>query len=94
MTLTPQTISKAVDACVASYFARMDKCRRTRYCGFEEAQRIVGAKKLEELLEGGKIEFYYPRASKDSAKWRIRRLHLLKYTRPMKNADEYIANNA
>lgn len=94
MTLTNESISKAVNVCIASYFARMDKCRRTRYCGLDEAQRIVGAKKLEELLQGGKVEFYYPRASKDSAKWRIRRLQLLKYTRPMKNADEYIANNA
>lgn len=93
MTLTPQTISKAANACIASYFARMDKCRRTRFCGIEEAIRLVGAKKLEELMQNKEIEYYNPRTDSRNAKFRFRRLQLLKYTRPMKKAGEYLANN-
>ena len=93
MTLTPQTISNAATACIASYLTRLDGNRRTRFCGYEEAQRLVGANKLVELLQGGKIEYYAPRTASANAKWRIRRLHLLPYTRPVKKAGEYLANN-
>lgn len=93
MTLTAKTISSAASNCIASYLTRLDGNARTRYCGYEEAQRIVGAKKLVELLQGGKVEYHAPRSASANAKWRIRRLHLLPYTRPVKQAGEYLANN-
>lgn len=94
MTLTRQTISTAASSCIASFLIRMDKNARTRYCGYEEAQRLVGSKKLVELLQGGEVEYHAPRTDAgNNAKWRIRRLHLLPYTRPVANAAEQLANN-
>ena len=93
MTLTRQTISTAALSCIASFLIRMDKNARTRYCGIEEAIRLVGAKKLEELMQNKEIEYYNPRIDSRNAKYRIRRLHLLPYTRPVANAAEQLANN-
>lgn len=93
-TISPNHIAQAATRCIASYLTRLDENERTRYCGYEEAQRMVGATRLDELLQRGEIEYIAPRQGcARNAKWRIRRLHLLPYTRPVADANEYIANN-
>lgn len=87
-------MAQAATRCIASYLTRLDECERTRYCGYEEAQRLVGAARLDELLQQGEIEYIAPRQDCGrNAKWRIRRLHLLPFTRPVPDATKYIANN-
>lgn len=93
-TIKNQHLAQAATRCIASYLTRLDEGARTRYCGYEEAERMVGASQLVELLKNGAIEYTAPRQDcARNAKWRIRRLHLLPYTRPVPDAAEYLANN-
>jgi len=77
----------------ASFLIRMDSNERTRYCGWDEAEQMVGKKELPMLLQSGKIEYKAPRTDcGKNAKWKIRRLHCFQNVKPVNNATELLAN--
>lgn len=86
------TFNSLVDRMTASYWLRMDSNSRTRYCGWEEAERIVGKNELMELLQNGKIEYIKPRTDcAQNAKWKIRRLHCFMHVKPVADSTQKIS---
>lgn len=93
------TFNSLVDRMTASYWLRMDSNERTKYCGWEEAERIVGKNELMVLLQSGKIDYIKPRTDcASNAKWKIRRLHCFMHVKPVadstkKLSETILANN-
>lgn len=80
------------DRMTASYLLRMDSNDRTRYCGYGEAQQIVGSEELEKLLQTGEIEYIKPRENcASNAKWKIRRLHCFMHVKPVKDSTQKLS---
>lgn len=93
------TFASLVDRMTTSYWLRMDSNKRTRYCSYEEAERIVGKEELSNLLQSGEIEYIAPRTDcAANAKWKIRRVHCFMHVKPIQNSTQIfsqtlLANN-
>lgn len=96
--MTQSNLATLVDRMTASYLIRMDSNSRTRYCGYEEAERIVGKTELPAMLQSGEIDYQAPRTDcASNAKWKIRRLHCFMHVKPIQNSTQILtqtlANN-